>query len=112
MKGEVLKGHLDMLLLAAVAHRPAHGYAILGELKRLSGGTLELFEGTVYPGLHRLELGGLRASRWSVEDGRRRRVYRLTAAGRAALAEQRRDWQRTAAVVTAVLQGKPCPTAS
>jgi PadR family transcriptional regulator PadR len=63
MKAEELKGHLDLLLLAAVQARSAHGYAIIEELRRLSGGTFDLPEGTVYPALHRLERAGLLSSR-------------------------------------------------
>ena len=67
MRAEILKGHLDLLLLAAVRARPAHGYAVIDELRRRSGGTFDLPEGTVYPALHRLERGGLLASHWSDE---------------------------------------------
>ena len=103
MKGEALKGHLDMLLLAAVQAGPAHGYAIIEELRRRSGGTFDLPEGTVYPALHRLERAGLLASSWSEEAPRRRRVYELTAGGRGALAAHERDWRRFSRGVAAVL---------
>jgi PadR family transcriptional regulator len=77
MNGQVLKGHLDLLLLATVGAGPAHGYAILERLRDRSGGTFDLAEGTVYPALHRLEQAGL--------------------------AEQERDWRRCSSAVTAVL---------
>jgi transcriptional regulator len=104
MRGESLKGHLDMLLLAAVRRRPAHGYAIADELRERSGGALDLPEGTIYPALHRLEESGLLASDWSVEGGRRRRVYRLTDEGRGALDERRKEWRQLADVVAAILR--------
>ena len=47
MEGEVLKGHLDMIVLAALAGRPAHGYAVIQEINRRSGGTFDLPEGTI-----------------------------------------------------------------
>ncbi|MEO8743748.1 MAG: helix-turn-helix transcriptional regulator [Candidatus Dormiibacterota bacterium] len=103
MRGEVLKGHLDLLLLATVAARPGHGYEILGELRRRSEGAFELAEGTVYPALHRLEEARLLASRWVEVAGRRRRVYSLTAAGRRALARQERELDRFVIGVRAVL---------
>src|SRR5205085_2476832 len=79
MEGEMLKGHLDMIVLAALAAGPAHGYAVIEEIKRRSGDAFDLPEGTVYPALHRLEDAGLLASRWeTAESGRRRRVYTLT----------------------------------
>jgi DNA-binding PadR family transcriptional regulator len=103
MKGDVLKGHLDMLLLAAVRAGPAHGYALIEELRRSSGGAFDLPEGTVYPALHRLERAGLLASTWSSDAPRRRRVYSLTDDGRAALAEMEREWARFAEAVAGVL---------
>src|SRR5712692_688252 len=109
MHGEALKGHLDLLLLAAVQSGPAHGYAIIEELRRLSGGTFDLPEGTVYPALHRLERSGQLASTWTDHAGRRRRVYQLTSRGRAALVDQQRSWATFAAGVSAVLRGATCP---
>jgi PadR family transcriptional regulator PadR len=105
MKGEALKGHLEMLLLAAVGARSAHGYAIIEELRRRSGGAFDLPEGTVYPALHRLERAGLLGSEWAEASGRRRRVYRLTPGGRAALAEREQEWSRFADGVAGVLRG-------
>jgi DNA-binding PadR family transcriptional regulator len=110
MSGEALKGHLDLLLLAAVQARPAHGYAIIQHLRRQSGGTFDLPEGTVYPALHRLERAGLLSSAWSAERGRRRRIYAVTHRGAAALAAQRREWETFAHGVNAVLKGALCPT--
>ena len=82
----MLKGHLDMIVLAALASGPAHGYAVIQEIRQRSGGAFDLPEGTIYPALHRLEQGGLLSSRWSVGDsGRQRRVYSLTRSGRRAL---------------------------
>jgi PadR family transcriptional regulator, regulatory protein PadR len=102
MNAEALKGHLDALVLAVLAPGPLHGYAIIAELKRRSGGALALPEGTVYPALHRLERSGLLASEWS-DGGRKRRVYRLTPRGRRGLGERRGEWREFVAVVDAVL---------
>jgi DNA-binding PadR family transcriptional regulator len=103
MTGETLKGHLDALVLASLRDGALHGYAIIAELKRRSGGAFDLPEGTVYPVLHRLEAEGLLASAWSSPAGRRRRVYRLTRRGRSALARRRQDWRDFARAVEAVL---------
>lgn len=51
MEGEMLKGHLDMIVLAALSAGPAHGYAVIEEIKRRSAGAFELPEGTIYPAL-------------------------------------------------------------
>lgn len=103
MKGEALKGHLDLLIMAAVDGAPLHGYAIIESLRRRSDGLFDLPEGTVYPALHRLEQAGLLASGWSTVNGRRRRVYRLTRKGRRAMARQTAEWRQFAGAVTAIV---------
>ena len=102
MEAEELKGHLDGLILAVLAHEPLHGYAVIEALKARSGGKLDLPEGTVYPALHRLERNGLLDSDWS-ESGRRRRVYRLTRRGEKELGVRRARWRDFATTVEAVL---------
>ena len=83
------------LVLTALAGEPRHGYAVIEEIKRRSGGAFDLPEGTIYPALHRLEQAGLLKSRWMTADsGRRRRVYTLTKAGSRALAERRAIWKQ------------------
>ena len=103
MRADTVNGQLDPLLLATIAQAPAHGYAILQRLKQRSSGAFDLAEGTLYPALHRLERDGLLTSSWSIDSGRRRRVYTLTRAGRSALTERRRDWAQFARAVEAVL---------
>jgi PadR family transcriptional regulator len=108
MEGEMLKGHLDMIVLAALAAGAAHGYAIIEEIKRRSGGAFDLPEGTIYPALHRLEEAGCLASRWvTAPSGRRRRVYVLTRRGDRALAERRALWEQFSQAVSGLLGGVP-----
>jgi transcriptional regulator len=95
MEGEMLKGHLDMIVLAVLVSGPAHGYAVIEEIKRRSGGAFDLPEGTVYPVLHRLEEAGLLAARWvSADSGRRRRVYSMTKRGVRELGKRRAVWEQ------------------
>jgi transcriptional regulator len=104
MEGEMLKGHLDMIVLAALSSGPAHGYAIIQEIQRRSGGAFDLAEGTIYPALHRLEQAGLLTSRWTTgESGRRRRIYTLTRRGRDALTKHRTVWQRFSEAIGGLL---------
>ena len=105
MNAETLKGHLDMLLLAAVRGEPAHGYAIAERLRSRSDGAFDLPEGTLYPALHRLERAGLLASRWSEVNGRRRRVYSLTRKGERALVARQDEWRDFSRAVEAVVGG-------
>jgi PadR family transcriptional regulator, regulatory protein PadR len=102
---QALKGHLDMLLLAAIRAEPMHGYGILERLRVLSDGTFDLPEGTIYPALYRLERAGLLSSRSRVHGGRNRRVYQLTPAGAAALVGKREQWGQFSDGVTRVLEG-------
>ena len=103
----MLKGHLDMIVLAALAAGPAHGYAVIEEIRRRSGEAFNLPEGTVYPALHRLEDTGLLSSRWTTaESGRRRRVYALTKRGHEALSEQRATWKQFSAAIAGLLGGR------
>ena len=106
MKGQTLKGHLDMLLLAVVRDGASHGYAMIEALKARSGGALDVPEGTMYPALHRLERLGALASRWDGTVGRRRRIYALTRSGRRLLDQQQREWSAFARVVTSVVGGR------
>jgi PadR family transcriptional regulator, regulatory protein PadR len=103
MKAEKLKGHLDLLLLSVLSRGPGHGYEVITRLKVRSDGAFTLPEGTVYPALHRLESGGLLASSWDVVAGRRRRIYHLTLAGEAALAEQAAQWREFSGSMAQVL---------
>jgi PadR family transcriptional regulator PadR len=105
MTSEKLKGNLDMLLLAVLAAGPGHGYAIITRLRDRSEGAFDLPEGTVYPALHRLETAGLLDSAWVVVAGRRRRLYRLTAAGQESLAAETQRWRSFTGSVTRVLSG-------
>lgn len=99
MPRDAAGGQLDLLLLAAIRSQPAHGYLIIEELRRKTGGAFEFTEGTVYPTLHRLEREGLIASGWSLVGGRRRRVYRLTRAGRLELGEREQAWRTFRAAI-------------
>src|SRR5499426_4372314 len=106
MEGERLKGHLDMIVLAALVPGPAHGYAVIEEIKRRSAGAFELPEGTIYPVLHRLEEAGLLAGRWvTAESGRRRRVYTVTKRGERELASQRALWEQFSNAVGGMFKG-------
>ena len=107
----MLKGHLDTIVLAALEAGPAHGYAIIESIKRGSASTFDLPEGTVYPALHRLEEAGLLSSAWMTPPGgRRRRLYSLTKAGSAALADRRKAWSRFSQAVDTLLdEDRPWP---
>lgn len=103
MARESLGGQLDLLLLAALREEPAHGYAVIEEVRRRSGRAFDLPESSVYPALHRLEQVGMLKSEWAEVSGRRRRVYRLTSKGRSALGKRREEWFRLRRGISAAL---------
>ena len=100
----MLRGHLDLVLLSTLHQEPGHGYAVITALRERTGGDLDLTEGSVYPALHRLQDQGLLDSVWQPVAGRRRRVYRVTEAGAAALRAERRDWRSLVNAVESVLR--------
>jgi PadR family transcriptional regulator, regulatory protein PadR len=106
MRGEVLKNHLELLVLTALKRGPGHGYSIISAIRERSGGEFELLEGSLYPVLHRLERDGLVSSSWSEVGGRKRRVYKLSRKGRAAVDERQRDWRRFERAMDLVLTGR------
>jgi DNA-binding PadR family transcriptional regulator len=93
------------LVLAILAEGDSYGYAILQRVREVSGGRMEWTDGMLYPVLHRLERLGHVEARWEVAgSGRRRKYYRITAQGRAQLAEERRQWQAVDATLRAIWQ--------
>lgn len=105
MRPDLLRGHLDRLLLAVLADEPGHGYALSQRLDQRSGGTFCVPEGSLYPALQRLERAGLMTSTWEVVEGRRRRVYRLTRSGRDAVSESAEEWRLFSGAVDRVIAG-------
>src|SRR4029450_133312 len=103
MRGDVLKNHLELLVLTALEAGPGHGYSIIRAIRERSGGGVELLEGSLHPALHRLERDGLVTSSWSEVGGRRRRVYELRSRGRDALEERQGDWRRFERAMNAIL---------
>ena len=98
-----VRGHLDVMVRSVLAEGPAHGYAQIEIIRSRSGGTFDVAEGTLYPALHKLESAGQVRSKWIVIDGRRRRVYELTSAGKRALDEQRSRWVVTRDAIDAIV---------
>ena len=102
---DALRGSLDLLVLKTLSLQPMHGYGISQRIQQTSEGILEVNQGSLYPALQRLEKNGLIDSDWGTTDNNRRaRYYRITAAGRRALDEERESWARFAAGLEAVLR--------
>jgi PadR family transcriptional regulator PadR len=94
------------LVLAILAEGESYGYAILKRVRELSSGDLEWTDGMLYPLLHRLRRLGYVTTEWRTPtEGRRRRYYALTDDGRAALAEQQRQWEAVTRALGDVWRG-------
>src|SRR3979409_313340 len=93
-KADILQGTLDLMVLQTLATLgPLHGYAIAARLEQVSGGSLKLNMGTLYPGLMRLEQRAFVRAEWGVTDSNRKaRFYAITAAGRRQLATEKAEW--------------------
>jgi PadR family transcriptional regulator, regulatory protein PadR len=104
-RGDVLQGTLDMLVLKALQLGPMHGWGVTELLESGSKQALQVGQGSLYPALYRLERQGLITSDWqTTENSRRARVYKLTAAGRRRLAEERENWSRMSQAVELILR--------
>lgn len=102
------QGTLDLLILKTVALEPQHGWAISVRVQQISGGVLQIQQGSLYPALHRLERRGWIKARWGTsENNRRAKYYELTARGRQELEVEESAWLRLTAAVAQVL-GTSC----
>jgi transcriptional regulator len=105
-KPDSLQGSLDLLVLKILSRRPRlHGYAIMSAIRDISGEVLRIEEGSLYPALHRMEEAGWIRAAWITKDnGRRARLYELTAAGKKQLAAEESRWQAVTSAVNRVLR--------
>jgi PadR family transcriptional regulator, regulatory protein PadR len=106
-KQDILQGTLDLLILKAVSLEPVHGYGILLRIQQLSGGKLQIQQGSLYPALYRLETRGWIAAEWGEsENNRRAKFYKLTPQGRRQLQAETENWKRLSSGVTGVLDAQ------
>jgi PadR family transcriptional regulator, regulatory protein PadR len=103
-KLDLPQGTLDLLVLQVLSGGEMHGWGIAQKLTVLSKEELQLQEGTLYPALYRMEAKGWIVSEWAQSDNNRRaKYYSLTRVGRKRLEEEKRSWDRLAAVVSAII---------
>jgi PadR family transcriptional regulator PadR len=104
-KSDLLQGTLDLLILQTLQSGPLHGWGISRHIRERTRDVLSVNQGSLYPALYRLEDRGVIVGADALsEQGRRVRVYRLTAAGRRELATEHSLWRQFAAAVELVLQ--------
>jgi PadR family transcriptional regulator PadR len=101
----LLQGTLDMLILRTLLFGPAHGHGIAKHIQRTSEEVLQVDHGSLYPALHRLVGKGWITSKWeTTERGREMKFYRLTPAGKKALAAQESKWKQLATAIARVMR--------
>ena len=104
-KGEakpgILQGTLDLVVLRALAAMgPQHGFGLAKRIQQVSGGALDLNQGTLYPALLRMDQKGWIKSKWGVSEANRRaRYYEITRKGRGRIEAEAADWARTVAIM-------------
>jgi PadR family transcriptional regulator PadR len=105
---ELKRGSTELLILALLEERARHGYEIARLIDERSRGAISFHAASLYPTLYRLEHKDLIEGRWVERAGqRRRRYYRLTAAGRKTLASQRSLWDGFFSALNRVARVKP-----
>lgn len=94
-KRELVKGSTSILVLQLLDERDMYGYELVKEIEQRSDNHLQMKEGTLYPGLHKLEKQGYVEHYWqNQEKGPARKYYRITVEGKNILAERTSEWHR------------------
>jgi PadR family transcriptional regulator, regulatory protein PadR len=104
-KTDMLQGMLDLLILRVLRHGPLNGWDIMQRIQLVSSDVLNVIPGSLYPALHRLEARRLVTAEWGAsENNRRAKFYKLTAAGKKQLDEERESWRRFSSAVEMILR--------
>lgn len=106
----LIRGSIDLVVLAALADGEKYGYSLLKRLREASEHRHLIQAGTLYPILHRLEYEGAIASRWEEVGERKRKWYSLTDKGRARLADSAGQWRAFSDYVNRLLGAAPRTT--
>ena len=102
---DLVQGTLDLLIMRTIAAEELHGWAIAQRIQQLSNDVLQVNQGSLYPALQRLERQGWLTAQWGMsETNRRARFYKLTAAGKRRLEQERADWDRLSAAISLVMR--------
>src|SRR5271169_54113 len=106
MSRELVAASAEPLILSLLTNGETYGYAIIQEIRRLSGDKIEWTDGMLYPVLHRMEDEGWIGSRWGeAENGRKRKYYSLKKGGKKALQSQREQWAAVSGVFKQLWKG-------
>ncbi len=102
---ELLQGTLDLLILRTLLRGPVHGHAIAKAIEAGSDEVLQVEQGSLYPGLHRLiRRGWISMEQGISENNRKAKFYRLTAKGRRQLTVETNKWEKLATAIARILR--------
>src|SRR5205085_6776311 len=102
---DLLPGTLEMLILTTLSRKRNHGYGIAQHIRAVSEDALKIGEGSLYPALQRILVNGWVEAAWGVsETNRKVRIYKLTAAGKKRLANERRTFDAMILAIGKVLE--------
>lgn len=103
---EIMKGSIDILLLSIICQKETYGYEIIKELNVKSNNLYNMSEGTLYPALKRLEIKNFLECYWiDLENGGRRKYYKITDKGKKELSAKVKDWQKVDGLIRICLEG-------
>jgi PadR family transcriptional regulator PadR len=101
---DVIQGTLDLLILKSLSLEAMHAFAVAQRIEQISRGVFRVNPGSLFLAFKRLERDGAVKPEWrDTANSRRAKYYRLTAAGRKQLGEQRSEWNRRAAAIDRLL---------
>jgi transcriptional regulator len=104
-QADALRGSIELLVLKTLSLAPEHGWGIGQRIQQITGGALQVNQGSLYPALQRLEQRGFITSDWgTTENGRRARYYAISVTGRRALGAEVDSWRRFAAAIELALE--------
>ena len=102
---DVIQGTLDMLILKTLSLEPMHGFGIAKRIEQVSDNVFRVNPGSLLLAFRRLERDGVIEAEWqSTDNNRRARVYKLTAAGRRKLRDERREWERRTSAIARLME--------
>lgn len=108
ISAELIRGHLDAIILKLILEKDRYGYEIAKEIDRRSDHRLEIKEATLYAAIQRLERNRQIVSyTGQITHGRERKYYKPTPAGRAFFREKTDEWLTIKDVIDKCLEDTP-----
>lgn len=107
LNSDVVRGHLDAIILRLIFEKDRYGYEIAKEIEARTNGDFKIKEATLYAVFQRLEKKELiRSYLGDKSFGGQRRYYSITNLGRAYLNEELKDWRKTKEIIDILLEGQ------